>query len=377
LIGTIEAAQAGFHHHDEAGITRPFMTPSIASAMLPLLRWMDPERAHDLALHALRLGLAGRGEAEDDTALAIDVLGRRFANPIGLAAGFDKNAVAVPALMRLGFGFVETGTVTPRPQPGNPRPRLFRLAEDQAVINRMGFNNAGLPSYLARLAARPQGPALLGANVGINKENADPERDYPTLVAAVAPYADYVVINVSSPNTPGLRDLQGEAQLRAILRAVAAEVANRPPVLVKIAPDLTDDALAVLVETCVAEGVQGLIVSNTTIGRPSSLRSSFAHEAGGLSGAPLLQLSTTVLARAYRLARGRLSLIGVGGVATGQDALTKIRAGASLVQLYTAFAYAGPALIPRLKRELGAALRAGGFTTVQEAVGSDAQRLAE
>jgi dihydroorotate dehydrogenase len=369
--------RVAFRHHDEAGITRPFMTPSIASAVLPLLRRMDPERAHDLALHALRLGLAGRAAADDDAALAIDVLGRRFANPIGLAAGFDKNAVAVPALMRLGFGFVETGTVTPRPQPGNPRPRLFRLAEDQAVINRMGFNNAGLPSYLARLAARPQGPALLGANVGINKENADPERDYPTLVAAVAPYADYVVINVSSPNTPGLRDLQGEAQLRAILRAVAAEVANRPPVLVKIAPDLTDDALAVLVETCVAEGVQGLIVSNTTIGRPSSLRSSFAHEAGGLSGAPLLQLSTTVLARAYRLARGRLSLIGVGGVATGQDALTKIRAGASLVQLYTAFAYAGPALIPRLKRELGAALRAGGFTTVQEAVGSDAQRLAE
>jgi dihydroorotate dehydrogenase len=352
------------------------MTPSIASAVLPLLRRMDPERAHDLALHALRLGLAGRAAADDDAALAIDVLGRRFANPIGLAAGFDKNAVAVPALMRLGFGFVETGTVTPRPQPGNPRPRLFRLAEDQAVINRMGFNNAGLQPYLARLVAVPRGPALLGANVGINKENADPVRDYPAMIAAVAPHADYVVINVSSPNTPGLRDLQGEAQLRAILRAVAAEVANRPPLLVKIAPDLADDALAAVVETCVAEGAQGLIVSNTTIGRPS-LRSPFAREAGGLSGAPLLQLSTKVLARAYLLARGRLALIGVGGVATGQDALMKIRAGASLVQLYTAFAYAGPVLIPRLKRELGAALRAGGFTAVQDAVGSDAQRLAE
>jgi dihydroorotate dehydrogenase len=368
--------RVAFRHHDEAGITRPFMTPSIASAVLPLLRRMDPERAHDLALHALRLGLAGRAAADDDAALAIDVLGRRFANPIGLAAGFDKNAVAVPALMRLGFGFVETGTVTPRPQPGNPRPRLFRLAEDQAVINRMGFNNAGLQPYLARLVAVPRGPALLGANVGINKENADPVRDYPAMIAAVAPHADYVVINVSSPNTPGLRDLQGEAQLRAILRAVAAEVANRPPLLVKIAPDLADDALAAVVETCVAEGAQGLIVSNTTIGRPS-LRSPFAREAGGLSGAPLLQLSTAVLARAYLLARGRLVLIGVGGVATGQDALTKIRAGASLVQLYTAFAYAGPALIPRLKRELGAALRAGGFTAVQDAVGSDAQRLAE
>jgi dihydroorotate dehydrogenase len=353
------------------------MTPSLASAVLLLLRRMDPERAHGLALRALRLGLAGRAGVAHDAALAVDVLGRRFANPIGLAAGFDKNAVAVPALMRLGFGFVETGTVTPRPQPGNPLPRLFRLAEDEAVINRMGFNNAGLQSYLARLAAVPRGPALLGANVGINKENADPVRDYPAMIAAVAPHADYVVINVSSPNTPGLRDLQGEAQLRAILRAVAAEVANRPPLLVKIAPDLADDALGALVETCVAEGVQGLIVSNTTIGRPSSLRSPFAREAGGLSGAPLFQLSTAVLARAYLLARGRLVLIGVGGVATGQDALTKIRAGAALVQLYTAFAYAGPALIPRLKRELGAALRAGGFSTVRDAVGSDAQRLAE
>ncbi len=234
------------------------MTPAIASSVLPLLRWIDPERAHDLALLALRLGLAGRAADEDDPALAIEVMGRRFANPIGLAAGFDKNAVAVRALMRLGFGFVETGTVTPRPQAGNPRPRLFRLEPDSAVINRMGFNNAGLQAYLRRLAVRPIGVALLGANVGINKEGADPERDYPALIAAVAPYADYAVINVSSPNTPGLRDLQGEAQLRAILRAVATQVANRPPVLVKIAPDLSDDALAALVETCVAEGVSGV-----------------------------------------------------------------------------------------------------------------------
>jgi dihydroorotate dehydrogenase len=353
------------------------MTPLIASAMLPLLRWMDPERAHDLALHGLRFGLAGQSAAADDAALAIEVMGRRFANPIGLAAGFDKNAAAVPALMRLGFGFVETGTVTPRPQAGNPRPRLFRLTEDRAVINRMGFNNAGLPAYLDRLAARPRGPVLLGANVGINKEGADPERDYPALVAAVAPHADYVVINVSSPNTPGLRDLQGEAQLRAILQAVGAEVPARPPLLVKIAPDLSDEALAVLVETCVGEGVQGLIVSNTTITRPADLRSPRAREAGGLSGLPLMRLSTAVLARAFLLARGRLALVGVGGVSTGQDALTKIRAGASLVQLYTGFAYAGPALIPRLKAELAAALRAAGFTTLKDAVGSDAQRLAE
>lgn len=353
------------------------MTPATASALLPLLRRIDPEQAHGLALYALRLGLAGRAVPDDDPALAINALGRRFANPIGLAAGFDKNAVAVAALMRLGFGFVETGTVTPRPQAGNPRPRLFRLEPDLAVINRMGFNNAGLDPYLLRLARRPRGPVVLGANVGINKEGADPERDYPALIAAVAPHADYAVINVSSPNTPGLRDLQGEAQLRAILRAVAERVPNCPPVLVKIAPDIGDTTLAAVVETCVAEGVQGLIVSNTTISRPHELRSPLAREAGGLSGAPLFQLSTAVLARAFLLARGRLVLVGVGGVSTGEQALVKIRAGATLVQLYTAFAYAGPALIPRLKRELSAALRAGGFAHVQDAVGKDARRLAE
>jgi dihydroorotate dehydrogenase len=280
-------------------------------------------------------------------------------------------------LTRLGFGFVETGTVTPRPQPGNPRPRLFRLKEDCAVINRMGFNNAGLDAYLVHLANIPRGTVVLGANVGINKEGSDPERDYPALIAAVAPHADYAVINISSPNTPGLRDLQGEARLRAILRAVAAQVAKRPSLLVKIAPDLNDDALAALIETCVAEGIQGLIVSNTTIARPPGLRSPHAHETGGLSGTPLLTFSTAVLARAFLLARGRLTLIGVGGVSSGHDALTKIRAGASLVQLYTGFAYAGPALIPRLKRELAAALRDAGFASVKDAVGTGAQRLAE
>jgi dihydroorotate dehydrogenase len=351
------------------------MTPAIASAILPLLRRMDPERAHDLALCALRRGLIGRAATADDPALAIEVLGRRFGNPIGLAAGFDKNAVAAAALMRLGFGFVETGTVTPRPQPGNPRPRLFRLEQDAAAINRMGFNNAGITVHVRNLAALGNRPVPLGANVGINKEGADPQRDYPALIAAVAPHVDYAVINVSSPNTPGLRDLQGEAQLRAILRAVAG-VPQRPPVLVKIAPDLADDGLATIVETCVAEGAQGLIVSNTTVTRPPGLRSPHAREAGGLSGAPLFALSTRVLARAFVLARGRLTLIGVGGVASGDDALTKIRAGASLVQLYTAFAAAGPALLPRIRRDLAAALHAAGFARMQEAIGIDAAQLA-
>ena len=351
------------------------MTPAIASAILPMLRRIDAERAHDLALFALRRGLVGCDTAPDDPALAIEVLGQRFANPVGLAAGFDKNAVAAPALMRLGFGFVETGTVTPRPQPGNPRPRLFRLAQDGGAINRLGFNNAGLDAYRRNLAGLGRRRVPLGANVGINKEGADPLRDYPALIAAVAPFVDYAVVNVSSPNTPGLRDLQGEAQLRAILRAVAG-VPHRPPVLVKIAPDLADDGLASIVETCVAEGAQGLIVSNTTITRPPGLRSPHAREAGGLSGAPLFALSTRILARAYLLSRGRLTLVGVGGVASGADALTKIRAGASLVQLYTAFAAAGPALIPRLKRDLAAALRAGGFTRIEEAIGTGAAHLA-
>jgi dihydroorotate dehydrogenase len=353
------------------------MMTSLASVMLPLLRAIDPERAHGISLRALRLGLAGRAAADDDPVLSVDVLGRHFTNPIGLAAGFDKDAVALSALMRLGFGFVETGTVTLRPQAGNLRPRLFRLDADRAVINRMGFNNGGLAAYVARIRARPRGPVVLGANVGINKDGAEPERDYPSMVAAVAPHADYVVINVSSPNTPGLRDLQGEAHLRTILRAVAREVPQRPPLLVKIAPDLTPDGLAAVVEVCAAEGAQGLIVSNTTVSRPSGLRSLRATEAGGLSGAPLAALSTAVLARAFLLARGRLALIGAGGVFTGHDALAKIRAGASLVQVYTGFAYAGPALIPRLKRELATALRASGFASIRDAVGSEAERLAQ
>jgi dihydroorotate dehydrogenase len=353
------------------------MIPKIATAVLPLLRRIDPETAHNLALWALRLGLAGCDRQFDDPVLATHALGHDLTNPIGLAAGFDKNAVAIAPLMRLGFGFIEAGTVTPQPQSGNPRPRLFRLDSDRAVINRLGFNNRGLSTYLSRVAARKRTTVVFGCNVGINKDGADPERDYPLLIEAVAPHADYVVINVSSPNTPGLRDLQGEARLRAILRAVGERVTRPPPLLVKISPDLSIDDLGGMVEICVAAGVQGLIVSNTTVSRPPGLRSPAAHQAGGLSGAPLFPLATEVLARAYLLARGRLTLIGVGGVLSGLDALTKIRAGAALVQLYTGFALSGPALIPRIKTELAAALRVAGFANVQQAVGTDAERLAQ
>ncbi|HEV7267806.1 MAG TPA: quinone-dependent dihydroorotate dehydrogenase [Falsiroseomonas sp.] len=352
------------------------MTPRLASILMPLMRGVDPERAHDLALRALRFGLAGRDTSPDDPILATHALGHAFRNPIGLAAGFDKSAVATGPLMRLGFGFVEAGSVTPKPQIGNPRPRLFRLVEDRAVINRMGMNNAGISIFRARLAALPRPrPAVLGANIAINKEGAAPLRDYPALYEAVAPLADYVAVNVSSPNTPGLRDLQGERQLSEILAALAATRAAiagpRPPILVKIAPDLSPAALEPLVESIVAHGMEGLIVSNTTIAR-TGLRSAHRSQAGGLSGPPLRAAATEMLRRVARLARGHgLTLIGCGGVSSGADALEKIRAGASLVQLYAAFAYEGPALVPRMKRELAALLRRDGVRSVGDAVGTD------
>ena len=347
------------------------MIVHLASLATPLLRLIDPEVAHGIALRALRLGLAGRAYGQDDPRLSISALGQVFANPIGLAAGFDKDAVALKPLARLGFGFVEAGTVTPVAQSGNPRPRLFRLTEDRAVINRMGFNNSGLAAYLENFKLFPRGLVPVGANVGINKTGADPERDYPALIAALAPHADYIVINVSSPNTPGLRDLQGESRLRSILDAVNATVVERPPLLVKLAPDLAPEGLETVVETCVAARVEGLIVSNTTIARPKSLRSLQASQAGGLSGAPLFGPSTDVLRLVARHVRGRMALIGVGGVATGAQALAKLKAGASLVQIYSAFAYEGPALVGNIKRELLAALDAEGFPTAAAAIGAD------
>jgi dihydroorotate dehydrogenase len=343
---------------------------------MPLLRRMEPERAHRLALVALRCRLAARDHANDDPILAVEALGLRFSNPIGLAAGFDKDAIALPALSRLGFGFIETGTVTRRPQKGNPRPRLFRLEPDRAVINRMGFNNDGIQNYVARLSGTAHRTVPIGANVGLNKEGADPLRDYPALVAAVSPHVNYVAINVSSPNTPGLRELQKASRLREILMAASEQLHPRSLLLVKIAPDLSPDDLAAIVEVTVEAGASGLIISNTTTSRPAGLISSFRTETGGLSGAPLFSMSTAILARAYRLARNRLCLVGVGGISSGEDAFAKIQAGASLVQLYTGFAYAGPGLIPRLKAELAQALRRAGVTRLQDAIGTEAERWA-
>ena len=352
------------------------MLSLLSTVVFPALRRLDPERAHMLALQALSRGLVPSARTSDDPRLAVALLGKRFLNPIGLAAGFDKNAAAGSGLLRLGFGFVETGTVTPLPQAGNPRPRIFRLSEDGGIINRLGFNNDGLAVYIRNLVKLSARDIPLGANVGINKVGADPVRDYPVMIEAVRALVDYAVINVSSPNTPGLRDLQTETQLRAILHAVEA-VPDRPPILVKIAPDLSPESLASVVETCVNAGVQGLIVGNTTVSRPAGLASAHAAEAGGLSGLPLRSLATAMLARAFLLARGRLVIIGSGGIFSGADVLTKIQAGASLVQLYTSFAYFGPVLIPRLKKELLAAMDNAGLTNVADAVGTCAQSLAE
>ena len=339
-----------------------------ASAAMPLLRRLDPETAHLLSLRALSFGVAGRDRSADAPSLAVAAFGRRLSNPIGLAAGFDKNGVAIDALGRLGFGFVEAGTVTPRPQPGNQRPRLFRLEADRAVINRMGFNNAGIEALLPRLQRADRSRIAVGANLGINKEGARPEVDYPALVKAVEACSDYITINISSPNTPGLRDLQSGKLLAGILDAIS----TKTPVFVKIAPDLEDSGLEAVVETCLKRNIAGLIVSNTTIARPASLQGSAKSETGGLSGAPLFAPSTQMLGKTYKLAQGKLMLIGAGGIFSPEDVFAKILAGASLVQLYTAFAYHGPALIPRLKSGLAALLAQNGFKNVGQAVGAGA-----
>jgi dihydroorotate dehydrogenase len=296
-----------------------------------------------------------------------------FPNPVGLAAGFDKNGEAPDAMLSQGFGFVEIGSVTPRPQPGNPKPRLFRLSEDQAVINRMGFNNHGLDAAAANLAAR-KSRGVLGANLGKNKDTEDAAADYVLGVAALGPLADYLVINVSSPNTPGLRALQGRAPLEALIGRVKDAVAALPapkPLLLKIAPDLTEDDRRDIAEVALETGLDGLIVSNTTIERPASLKSAAAKEAGGLSGAPLFRPSTALLGEMYKLTRGRVLLVGVGGIGSGAQAYAKIRAGASLVQLYSALVYQGPGLINEINLDLVRLMKKDGFSHIGDAVGAD------
>jgi dihydroorotate dehydrogenase len=332
---------------------------------------LDAETAHGLALRALKSGLTPSDRRPDPPSLAVEIWGRRLANPIGLAAGFDKNAEAPDALLRLGFGLVEIGSVTPRPQPGNPRPRLFRLAEDRGVINRMGFPGEGFDVALTRLKQRPRG-GFVGVNVGANKDSTDRAADYVTCAAALAPHADYLVCNVSSPNTPGLRNLQGRTQLADLLKRVQDAIAATPvPLVVKIAPDATDDDLDDIVAVSRDLRIDGIIVGNTTLARPASLRSAKSREAGGLSGAPLTQLSTEVLRRTARRVERQFPLIGCGGVGSGADAYAKIRAGASLVQLYSMLVYEGPPLVRRIKDELAALLKRDGFGSVSQAIGAD------
>lgn len=346
----------------------------------PLMRLLPAEAAHGLALWALKAGLAPRQRGPDPPILASRLWDLDFPNPVGLAAGFDKDGEAVAALLALGFGFVEVGSVTPRPQPGNPRPRLFRLPEDEAVINRLGFNSAGHEAVAARLRSlrRPgaERPGVIGVNLGMNRDSAEPAADYAAGVAAFAGLADYLVVNVSSPNTPGLRELQerhalGELLIRVREAGGGASAAGGPPLLLKIAPDLDAAERRDAAQVALEAGVDGLIVSNTTLSRPPGLEGRHRGEAGGLSGRPLMAPSTEALADIYRLTEGRLPLIGTGGIAGGADAYAKIRAGASLVQLYTALVYQGPGLIARIKRELAELLRQGGFANLGEAVGAD------
>ena len=337
----------------------------------PFIRLLDPEAGHRLAIGALKRGLVPACNRFEDSILRISLWGREFPNPMGTAAGFDKNAEVVDAIHRLGFGFAEIGTVTPRPQSGNPKPRLFRLLDDHGVINRMGFNNDGLDVVLARLkTARRNG--IVAVNVGKNKDSEDAVADYVTGVGAAAELADLLVLNVSSPNTPGLRALQKKSELGTLLEAsLVARNGRDVPILVKVAPDLSDDELKDIAGTCLDVGIDGIVATNTTISRPDGLRDANAAQAGGLAGRPLFELSTRILHRLYSLTEGKMPLVGVGGVSSGADAYAKIRAGASLVQLYSAMVFSGPNLVNRVNRDLAALLRRDGFAGVNEAIGAD------
>jgi dihydroorotate dehydrogenase len=345
----------------------------------PVLRALDPERAHGATIALLKSGLVPAAAGPDDPVLAQALWGIGFANPVGLAAGFDKNAEVPDAMLRQGFGFVEVGSVTPRPQPGNPRPRVFRLPVQGALINRYGFNNDGLDAVAARLSSRQARPGIVGANIGKNKDTAEAADDYAAGIRRLAPLVRYLVVNVSSPNTPGLRTLQGRGPLEALLgrsleARAAAGLAKEPPLLLKVAPDLTEEDKADIAEVALASGIDGLVVSNTTVSRPAGLPPDVAAQAGGLSGTPLMAPSTRVLSEFYALTGGRLPLVGVGGIASGEDAYAKVRAGASLVQLYTALVYRGPALVAQIKRDLASLLRRDGYSSLAQAVGADHRR---
>jgi dihydroorotate dehydrogenase len=346
----------------------------------PLVHLLPPERAHALGVWALQKSLLPAARFTPSPILAQHILGMPFPHPVGLAAGFDKNAQVTAELHRQGFSFVEAGTVTPLPQEGNPQPRMFRLPCDRAVINRLGFNNDGLEMFAARLAARvPSG--IVGANIGKNKQAEDAVADYVSGLTRLYPYADYITINISSPNTQGLRALQKREQLTQLLSTLVAtrsalcdQHKKRVPLLLKIAPDLDDADLEDIAEVALVQKIDGLIISNTTIKRPRTLKSGLHGEQGGLSGAPLFAVSTEVLARMYVLTKGAIPLVGVGGISSAEDAYKKIRAGASLVQIYTALVYRGFGLVREIVEGLPPLLAKDGFNNIHDAIGADHQR---
>lgn len=340
---------------------------------LRALRVLDAERAHGVALRALRMGVATTPGPITSARLQTEIAGLTLPNPIGLAAGFDKNAEAIAPLSRAGFGWLEVGAATPRAQPGNPKPRLFRLARDRAAINRFGFNNDGMDAIADRLRARPTGVPV-GLNLGANKDSSDRAADFATVLAACGAFVDFATVNVSSPNTEKLRDLQGPDALHALLAGVLAvrdALPNPIPIFLKVAPDLTFAEIQEIAQVALDSRIDGIIATNTTLNR-DGLRSRHKSEHGGLSGAPLMSLSTMVLARLYRETGGRIPLIGVGGVSSAADAMAKIQAGASAVQLYTGLVYSGLSLVARIAHDLDRLLAQGGYANVADAVGKPA-----
>ena len=342
----------------------------------PFVRLLDAEQAHSLALFALKSSLVPVPKPFNPPELGVSLWGMTFPNPIGLAAGFDKNAEVFEKMLDQGFGFVEVGSVTPRPQAGNPRPRLFRLEKDRAVINQMGFNNQGHAMVASRINARKPDGGIVGVNLGKNKDSSDAAADYEAGATIFSPLADFLVINISSPNTPGLRALQGQEPLKELLaRTIAARdsVASsggHTPILLKIAPDLTDEDKSDIAEVSIDAGVDGLIISNTTIERPDTLTDPYRVEGGGLSGRPLFEMSTRVLSEMYVATDGKIPLVGVGGVEDGRGAYEKIINGASLVELYSAMVFEGPDVVETIKRELVDCLKSDGFESVVDAIGS-------
>jgi len=344
----------------------------------PLLFLLDPEVAHELTIKMLKNGMGPQFHGPDDSVLATKLFGLDFPNVIGLGAGLDKQASVIDEFMGFGFGSIEIGTVTPLPQEGNPRPRMFRIASAKALINRFGFNSCGVDVFAQRLkdwrALEKRTHNPVGVNIGKNKDTVDDGDDYIKGFEKIAALSDYVTINISSPNTPGLRELQTKERMAALLKRVTDkrdEMAPNLPVLVKIAPDLTDEQQADIASAVLESKVQGLIAGNTTLARPSTIPRDIAQEAGGLSGPPLFEPSTRILSNMYKLTQGKLPIIGCGGVSTGADAYEKIRAGASMVQVYTALVFEGPLVIQKIKRELATLLRRDGFKSVADAVGAD------